>query len=70
MLVFSRGASASVNTILCELKNKQSLWCMAGTKELYELGLTVATINQTVELGLLGILSLCNSLTNIWSLYE
>jgi hypothetical protein len=33
------GASPSVNTILCELKDEHGLWCMAGVKKLHGLGL-------------------------------
>jgi hypothetical protein len=33
------GASPSVNTILCELKDEHGLWCMAGAKKLQGLGL-------------------------------
>ena len=37
------GSSPSVNTILSELKDKHSLWCMAGAKNLQGLELAIAT---------------------------
>jgi len=37
------GASPSVNTILNELKDEHSFWCMAGAKNLQGLGLAIAT---------------------------
>jgi hypothetical protein len=36
------GASLSVNTNLCELKDEHALWCMAGAKKLQGLGFTIA----------------------------
>jgi hypothetical protein len=36
------GASPSVNTNLCELKDEHALWCMASAKKLQGLGLTFA----------------------------
>jgi hypothetical protein len=35
------GASPSVNTILSDLKDEHSLWCMAGAKNLQGLGLAI-----------------------------
>ena len=55
------GASPSVNTILCELKDEHGLWCMAGAKKLQGLGLTFA-IYRAVESC---VLAMCKSFESV-----